>query len=185
MENPYDIINNLSPEDAFAILRRLAADDEKLAVKIATLSLAYLSNVDVEDVAGALLDDLEGLTPEEVWDRAGNTRDGYVETGEAAEEMIQELLDPYLEEMRKCHKIGLDREAQQMCMGLLLGFYEFEYKSKTDFKDWAVDAPIFFAGEALTVWREGTMNTAERQEVQTFIEMKMPRWARMLLASFG
>jgi len=40
MKNPYDIINNLSPEDAFAILRQLAAHDEKLAAEIANMALA-------------------------------------------------------------------------------------------------------------------------------------------------
>jgi hypothetical protein len=184
MENPHDIVNNLSPEDALAILRQLAARDEKMAAEIAALALARVPDVDAEEVAGALLDDLAGLTPEEVWDRAGNTRNGYVETGEAAEEMIQELLDPWLEEMRQFHRMGLDWEARQMCMGLLLGFYEFEYKSKTDFKNWAVDAPLFFASEVLSVWQEETIQTAERQEVQTFIEAETPRWARTLLASF-
>lgn len=37
MNDPHEIINNLSPEDAFAILRLLAAQDEKLAAEIAAL----------------------------------------------------------------------------------------------------------------------------------------------------
>lgn len=155
MNNSQKIIDSLSPDDALVILRRLAAQDEKLAAEIASLALAYLSDVGAEEITGALHDDLEELTPEEVWDRAGNTRNGYVETGEAAEQMIEEVLAPYLEEMRKYLKTGLASEAQQMCKGLLLGFYEFEYQSKTEFKDWAVDAPLAFAEEVLTVWREG------------------------------
>lgn len=35
-----------SPDDALAILRRLAAQDAQLAAEIASLTLAYLSNVD-------------------------------------------------------------------------------------------------------------------------------------------
>jgi hypothetical protein len=185
MKNPYDIINNLSPEDAFAILRQLAAHDEKLAAEIANMALAYLADVDAEEITAGLLSDLESLTPEEVWDRAGNTRDGYVETGEAAEEMIQEMLDPYLEEMRKYHKTGLEWGAQQTCMGLLMGFYLFEYESKTEFKDWAADAPLAFADEVLTIWKEGAAGMEERQQVREFIEEDLPRWARTLLTSFG
>ncbi|MCP4361066.1 MAG: hypothetical protein GY796_23915 [Chloroflexi bacterium] len=180
MKNPHDIINNLSPEDAFAILQQLAADDEKLADEIASLALAYLSNVDAEEITVGLLAELESLTPEEVWDRAGNTRYGYVETGEAAEQLIQEALDPYLEEMRKYHITGLDWEARQMCIGLLMGFYLFEYKSKTEFKDWATDSPSFFASEVINVWREGTAGTKDRDEVRSFIAEEMPRWARTL-----
>jgi hypothetical protein len=182
MNNSQKIIDNLSPDDALVILQRLAAQDEKLAAEIASLALAYLSNLDAEEITGALREDLEGLTPEEVWDGAGNTRYGYVETGEAAEQMIEAVLTPYLEEMRKYHKTGLAWEAQQVCKGLLLGFYAFEYQSKTEFKDWAIDAPLAFAEEVLTVWREGVMEAQEQQEMQAFITEQLPKWVRTLLA---
>jgi hypothetical protein len=70
-------------------------------------------------------------------------------------------------------------------MGLLLAFYLFEYESKTEFKDWAADAPLAFAGEVLAIWKEGAPGMEERQEVRAFIEAEMPRWARTLLATFG
>jgi hypothetical protein len=182
MNDPQKIINNLSPEDALVVLQQLAAQDEKLAAQIATLALAHLSDVDMEEIAETLRYELESLTPEEVWDRAGKTRYGYVETGEAAEQMIQEALEPYLEEMRKYHKTGLALEAQQMCQGLMLGFYEFEHQSKTEFKDWAVDSPVHFALEVLTVWLEGEVETQKRQEMQTFIDEEFGGWARTLSA---
>lgn len=184
MNDPYEIINNLSPEDAFAVLRRLAAQDEKLAAEIAALALAYLSGVEAEDITGALRDELERLTPEEVWDRSGSTRDGYVDTGEAAYQMVEEVLEPFLDEMRKYRKTGLAWEAQQMCKGLLLGLYEFEYKSKTEFKDWAPGAPFEYASEVLNAWRESDVKAAERQDVRAFIEEEIPRWAGTLLANW-
>jgi hypothetical protein len=123
MKDPQKIINNLSSEDALVVLQQLAAQDEKLAAQIASLALSYLSDVDAEEVTETLSYELESLTPEEVWDRAGNTRYGYVETSEAAEQMIEEVLEPYLEKVRKYLKTGLAREAQQMCQGLMLAIY--------------------------------------------------------------
>jgi len=182
MNEPQKIVNNLSPEDALVILQQLAAQDEKLAVQIASLALSYLSDVAAEEIAETLRYELESLTPEEVWDRAGNTRHGYVETGEAAEQMIDEVLKPYLEEMRKYHKTGLAWEAQQMCQGLMLGFYDFEYQSKTEFKDWAVDSLVYFALEVLTVWIEDEVEMQQRQEMQAFIDEELMGWARTLSA---
>jgi hypothetical protein len=182
MNDPQKIINNLSPEDALVILQQLAAQDEKLAAQIASMALAYLSDVDVEEIAETLRYELESLTPEEVWDRAGSTRYGYVETSEVAEQMMEEVLEPYLEEMRKYHKTGLALEAQQMCQGLMLGFYDFEHQSKIEFKDWAVDSPLYFALEVLTVWREGEVETQKRQEMQVFINEELMGWARTLAA---
>ena len=115
--DPQRIIDHLSLNDAHAILRRLAAQDEEIAEETVALALAYLSGVDAAQVCASLRFDLESLTREEVWDRAGNTRYGYVETGEAAEEMIEEVLAPYLDEMRKYYKTGLAEEARQMCIG--------------------------------------------------------------------
>jgi hypothetical protein len=180
MNAPQNIINNLSQEDALVILQQLAAQDEKLAAQIASMALAYLSDVDAEEIAETLRFELESLTPEEVWDRAGNTRYGYVETGEAAEQMMEVVLEPYLEEMRKYYKTGLAWEAQQMCQGLMLGFYDFEHQSKTEFKDWAVDSPLYFALKVLTVWREGEVETQKRQEMQAFIDEELMGWARTL-----
>ncbi len=184
MNDPHKIINNLSPEDAFAVLRQLAAHDAKLADEIAALALAYLSDMDAEEITGALLDDLNDLEPEDVWERAGNTHNGYMDTWEVAEQIVQERLEPYLKEMDKYQKTGLLWEARQICEGLLLGFYEFEYKSKTEFKDWAIDAPLIFAGHVLTAWAKGKTSVEDRQEVRASIKKEMPRWSGTLLASF-
>lgn len=97
----HDIINNLSSNDALAILQQLAARDEKLAGEIAALARARLSDVDMDEVARALRHKLESLEPEDVWERAGTTRSGYVHTSEAAFELLEELLEPHLDEVRR------------------------------------------------------------------------------------
>ena len=51
-----------------------------------------------------------------------------------------------------------------------------------EFKDWAVDAPLAFAEEVLTVWREGVIEARELEDVQAFITEELPKWARALLA---
>jgi hypothetical protein len=71
-------------------------------------------------------------------------------------------------------------EAQQMCQGRLLGFYEFEHHSKTEFKGWSVDSPVYFALEVLTVWLEGEVEMQQRQEMQAFIDEELLGWARTL-----
>jgi len=88
MREPREIIEHLSPADALAILKKLADSDEQLTARIAEMTTAHLSGVDPEEVAAVLYDGLDALEVEEVWDRAGRTRHGYVEPGEAADEMI-------------------------------------------------------------------------------------------------
>jgi hypothetical protein len=156
MKDPREIIDHLSPTDALSILRALADSDEELAARIVGIATAHLSEVDPEEVAAVLYDELGALEVEEVWDRAGRTRYGYIEPGEAADQMIEEVLEPFLEELDKYQKISMSTEANRLCMGLLLGLYRFKRESTSEFKDWAPDAPIIFAKAVVDAWKAGS-----------------------------
>ena len=88
MKTPREIIDGLSPADVLAVLKALVRDDEAIAARIARIATAHLSKIDPGDVAFDLYEELNALEVEEVWDRAGRTRHGYVEPIEAAEQMI-------------------------------------------------------------------------------------------------
>lgn len=176
MKTPLEIIDQLSPDDALSILKTLADADEQIARRIAEIAVDYLSKVDLEKEAGVLYDELNLLEVEEVWDRAGSTRHGYVEPHEAAYEMVEEVIEPYLEQLKKYHKLGMNTEANRMCMGLLLGLYEFERESTSEFKNWAPDASSVFAWEAVDVWKAGPPNRADVAAVKTFIKDELGGW---------
>lgn len=176
MKDPREIIDHLSSTDALTILRTLAADDEQLARRIAELALANLSEVDPEEIAAGLYEELDALEVEEVWDRAGETRHGYVEPGEAADQMIDEVLEPYLEELKKYQELGLSLEARRQCMGLLLGLYQFEHESTSEFKDWAPGSPLIFAESVVDAWKAGSPNRADIAALKTFIEDELGGW---------
>ena len=176
----YQIIDNLSVFEARAVLRTLAENDANLAQRIAEMTLTSLSGEDVEEVAAALYDELDALEVEEVWDRAGRTRHGYVETSEVASQMIEAVLAPYLEELSRYQALGLNLEAGEMCQGLLLGLYQFEHELKSQFKDWATDLPLDFAQEVLAAWRRGATGEADDGEVSGFIQEELPRWSVLL-----
>lgn len=184
MKEPPDIhqiIAQLTPADASAILHALASSDAALAGRIAEMALARFDQIDVEEIAAALYDELETLEVEEVWERAGRTRHGYVETGDAAYQMIEEVLAPYLADLARYQKLGLRDEANQMCAGLLLGFYRFERESTSEFKDWAPDAPLGFAEVVLAAWRAGPPTTGDVESLKTFVAGELGSWGAHLV----
>lgn len=181
MKEPHEIIDQLSPADALAVLKTLAHEDETIAARAAEIATACLRDVDLEDVAFALYEELEFLEVEEVWDRAGPTRHGYVDPGEAADEMVDEIVAPYLDELRKLHALGMTIQANQMCMGLLLGLYRFERESTSEFKDWAPDAPNSFAWIVLDAWKEGSPARNDVRALKTFIEDRLGGWSASYL----
>ena len=181
MKEPHEIIDHLSPTDALSILRTLADSDEQLAKRIAEIATAHLSEVDPEEVAAVLYHELDALEVEEVWDRAGPTRHGYVDPGEAADQMIEEVIDPYLEELKKYQELDMNTEANRMCMGLLLGLHRFKHESTSEFKDWAPDAPNSFAWTVVDAWKAGAPSRADVKAVKTFIEEELFGWGARLV----
>ena len=181
MKDPREIIDHLSPTDALSVLRTLADSDEALARRIAEMATARLSGVDLEEVAAVLYDELDTLEVEEVWDRAGRTRHGYVEPGEAADQMIEEVLAPFLEELTKYQRLGMNTEANRTCMGLLLGLYRFKHESTSEFKDWVPDAPGIFAETVVDAWKAGSPSRADVKAVKAFVEDELEGWGARLV----
>ena len=136
--------------------------------------------MDPEDVAFVLCDELDMLQVEEVWDRAGPKRHGYVDPSEAADAMVEEVVEPFLQELRKYQKLGMSAHANQMCMGLLLRLYQFESESKSKFKDWAGDAPAAFADAVVDAWKEGSPGRADVRRVREFVDDELNGWVTRL-----
>jgi hypothetical protein len=185
MTTPYEIIDQLSHGQALAILKALAASDEQLANRIAEMGTAYLGQVDLEEVAAVLYDELDALEVEEVWDRAGKTRHGYVEPSEAAYQMVEEVIDPYPEQLEKYQKLGKSAEANTLCKGLLLGLYQFDQESKSEFKNWAVDAPGEFASTVIEAWKAGKPGRKDVAAFKKFIAEELGSWGMHLGKDFS
>jgi hypothetical protein len=174
--DPSEVINQLSPADALAVLKALSREDKSIADRAAEIAIERLSVVDPEAVAFELYDELSLLEVEEIWERAGSTRHGYIEPGEAADQMIDEIVEPRLEELKRLHALGMKAQANRLCMGLLLGLYRFERESTSEFKDWAPDAPSSFAWTVLDVWKEGMPDQSDFQALEAFIENRLGGW---------
>jgi hypothetical protein len=99
-----------------------------------------------------------------------------IETGEAADQMIAEVLDPFLEEMRKYQKLDLDIQAWRLCKGLLIGHFRFGHKSTSAFKDWAPDSITFFAKEVVDTWRSGSQAEEDSGALKKFINEELASW---------
>ena len=179
MKKPQKIINQLSPEDALAVLKALADSDAELAERIAEIAMEYLREVDADDIAADVYDALEYLEVEDVWDRAGPSRDGYREPGEVADEMIGDALKPYREDMDRYQRLNMLKETTRVCMGILAGLYRFENESSSEFNDWAVDIPFFYAEDTLEKWYTKRVSQESVDEMKSFIQMHLPEWKKL------
>ena len=172
------LLSRLSPDDALAILRRLAHEDDRIAERLGSIVEDVLADVDIDDVAEAVFFDLDTTDIEEIWDRSGKTRDGYVDPGEEAWEEFGQTLEPYREKMKKCRESSMDETATAYCKGILKGVWRFRIESSTQYKEWCEDAPQEFFHRVLDEWREGRKDQRETREMKEYIRRSFPEMAK-------
>ena len=78
--------------------------------------------------------------------------------------------------MRKYARMGFHAQANQVCIGLLLGLYRFEHESTNEFKDWAVDESAEFAREVIRRWKSGSPSQEDIREVRHVIDGQLKGW---------
>ena len=171
------ILQALRGDDALVILRRLADRDPEWARVIETMAKDLLSAVDAGDVAAEVLAELESLSVEDVWDRAGPRRDGYSDPGEVAAEMIDRALEPYAHEIEQLIGLGMQVQADGLFRGILRGLYDFGTAPATPFRDEAADSVEEQFGADLLNWRKRLPSQATRPRLDAFLAQFCPKWA--------
>ena len=168
-KNKRDILKDINPSDALNILKVLIKEDKRLEDKIYQIVVEMLSEVDSEDITIEVYNELDQLEVEELWDRSGKTRHGYVDPYEEAWVMCEEVLEPFMEEMKKYQKLGMPLDAKNYCIGIIKGIQEYERESKSEFKNWAVDAPAEYMVRILNEWKAGNPDSKEIAEVEGIV----------------
>ena len=98
-----------------------------------------------EDVQEAVLDlDIDDLDT-----RAGRHGWGYVEPADAAWELLEEAINPFLAEMKRHIEPGFEAAATATCAGIVMGLYRCRGKNSDQVLGWAVDFPAETAGHAV------------------------------------
>ena len=109
--------------------------------------------------------------------RAGRHRSGYVDSTDAAYEILREAIEPTIKEMRRQIELGLEREAPETCKGLILGLYGVRDKKVDLCLAWAPDFSENTAEEILSEWIGDGKNTGKKRHFpQSFIDQHVPEW---------
>jgi hypothetical protein len=170
-------LESITGADALAILKVLAARDANLAQEIDAVAKELFRYVEIDEMAVDVQMELESLSVEDIWDRSGTTRDGYVDPGEAASEMLEEALKPFRDEVDKYKRLAMLQEADLACQGILKGIYNFHKDSSTEYKEWAVDAPSEYFGVVLDHWKKLLTRRTSFPRMTAFLQTHCPDWA--------
>ncbi len=169
MTRKKDILAVISPDEAVVVLNELVKDPE-IRKRAEEIAFAVVSDVDIDSVAEDAFFELDSIAVEDVWDHSGATRDGYVDPGEYAWQLFEDALEPFEQHLHKCQELSLVKQAKHQCMGILKGIWRFEKESKSEFKDWAVDAPGENMVRVFEEWKKKSNNPKDINEVKSFMD---------------
>lgn len=170
-------LESITGADALAILEVLAARNEKLAQEIDAVAKELFRHVEIDEVAANVQMELESRDVDDIWDRSGARRDGYVDPGDAAWEMFEEALKPFQDEVDKYKQLSMLQEADLACQGILKGIYDFHKESSTEYKQWAVDAPSDYFGTVLDDWKKLFATRPPFPRMIAFLQTHCTEWA--------
>ena len=181
------LLDRLKPGEAATVFRRLLKAHPDLSSEADEIARSLLRQLEYEDVAAEIEDEIRALDYEDLNARAGSHEWGYVEPSEAAWEILEETVEPVLDDMKRHIELGLEAEALEICKGMGLGLYRLSEREGGDVLGWAPDFPAEAAGNALEFWHAGAgvpKSREVRQKTrpplpQDFLSM-VPKWIPMI-----
>lgn len=124
MNRTTSTLATLSADEKAIVLDQLLAGRPDLQKLAETYAVSLLSDEDRSAVADDVEDVLQGWDIEELNGRSGRQPDGgYVDPGEAADEILDEALGPFLEDLERRAKLGMRSAAAEFAAGIVLGLY--------------------------------------------------------------
>lgn len=176
--NTDDVISKLTPDQALLTVKRLALLGGKIRDSVLAEAMNVLNEVDVAETADEVLAVLGSIDVEDCWARSGSSRYGYTSPDEAAAQMIDEELRPFLDQAERYHDLGMFEQEEAQCKGVILGLYRYDRESKSDFRAWCEDIPGECAHFLLDDWRKRNPKAAGLTVMREFIGEHCPDWSR-------
>ena len=181
------LLDELQPGEAALVLRRLLAVHPELLSEAEEISRSTLGDVSFESIASEVEDAIRQFNLDDLDGRAGRHSWGYTEPTEAAWELLEEAVEPFVEDMKRHLGLGLHGEAFEICKGIVLGLYQCRDASGDEFLGWAEDFPAEAAGNAVDDWisagkpgASGSQPGPNRVALfRKFVDEYAPEWQRI------
>ncbi len=171
-------VNDLRPFEQTAVLTTLAQRNDAVGEAVRKEIERHLATVDPESVAGEVQLDLELIDVDTIEARSGADRYGYTAPEEAAWEVLEQTLEPYLERMQWYHGAGRDEACDAYALGVLRGLYDFHHDNEAERNELSPDDAREMFGGVLRAWQRRRKGTAERQAMRDQLATWCPGWER-------
>ena len=140
MSDKRSALDTLSAAEKATVLDELLAARPDLREPAEAYAVQLLTDADRSAVADDVEDALQGRDIEELNTRAGHRPGrGYVHPAEAASEMLDEALQPFLDDLHRRADLGIGSAAVELAVGILLGLYNCRHGNSETLLDYSRD----------------------------------------------
>ena len=183
-----NVLDNLDSGEAASVLGKLLDRHNELRSEAEAIASDMLTEISPDSVADEIEEALLQFDYDDLNGRAGSHSWGYVEPSEAAGELLEEALEPFVNDMKRRLEMGLEDQASQFCQGILLGLYRVRDGRENDILNWVPDFPGEAAANALKVWSEtggaergsAPVKKIRRRLSRDFVRGHLPDWDWLL-----
>ncbi len=177
--NPLPVIGALKPVEAAKLLRTLLAHHPELTAEATAIAEAMIVHVVANDIADSVEEAILRLDIDALGTRAGAHGDKYTESSQAAWELLEEALAPFVDNLRRQIAFGAEAAAIETCRGIVVGLYRVRGKNSDAVLGWAEDFPLEAASQTLSILRAAG-RASRRWSLPKEVEQEVPAWASSL-----
>lgn len=174
-QRPPEPFSLLQPEDAKTLLTALVARHPELQAEINEMASWALSTVSAEAVADEVENAILSLDIDDLDGRAGRKSHGYVEPDEAAAQLLEEAITPYLNNLQRCIDLGAKAAAIETCRGIVFGLYQLCGQDPDGILGYCYDFPLETASRAVAMLQQVSGKTPWQLPVE--MGRDIPDWA--------
>ena len=176
MSDKRSVLDALSAAEKAVVLDELLAARPDLRQPAEACAAQVIASADRSAVGGDVEDALLGLGIEELDTRAGyRPGRGYVHPAEAADEILDEALQPFLDDLRRRASFGMRSAAVELAAGIMLGLYNCRHGNSETLLEYSPD----YAAERAS----GVMSDCARLGIELPVVELLdlaPEWSAML-----
>ena len=174
-------ISTLRVEESAEVLCELLREHPAISSEADAIAKRMLAEADYEEIASEVEDAVLEPELDELNSRAGRTRWGYVDPADAAWELMNEAVEPFLDELRRCIKLGMREGAIATCQGIVLGLYRCRGRHPDHVVEWAPDFVEQTATETVAILtREQLGKTRGSSRFPEAFIREIPEWADLI-----
>jgi hypothetical protein len=159
------------------LLDNLLMARPELRVQVEALAERRLVDEDRSAVADDVESTLRFHEIDELDGRAGyHPGRGYVDPGEAADEILDEALQPFLDDLIRRGELGMTAAAVELAVGILCGLYACREARSESLLEYSPDYPVERAGDVV----DRCAKLGVELPVDDLLNL-VPEWSRLLL----